>query len=293
LNECLSRLLPQIERGSSIRVLVIDNNSSDETKQTVSIKQEKYYFLDYAFCKEQGLSHARNYALKEADSIWLSFLDDDGYPDNDWLEENLRIIDSRNFDAFGGVYLPWYRNGKKDWFKDNYESNESRMPQGEETKLLPGDSYFAGGNCTFKVKAICSVGGFPLTLGMNGKTMGYGEEVAVQRLIAMRGYVLGYSRNLVLHHYVPIHKQRIRWVWRREYSVGKDFWTIYEKQPSLGNISLYGKVILKENLKYTKRTLKQFFSKGTTHKLNNVFYELAGWARFIGLIIGALKNRSV
>jgi glycosyltransferase involved in cell wall biosynthesis len=92
LNECLSRLLPHIEYGSSIRVLIIDNNSSDETKQTVSIKQEKYHSLDYAFCKEQGLSHARNYALKEADSIWLSFLDDDGYPDDDWLKENLRIM---------------------------------------------------------------------------------------------------------------------------------------------------------------------------------------------------------
>lgn len=290
---CLSHLLPQIEPASSIRVLVIDNNSNDETRVMVRNYQDNYCCLDYAFCKEQGLSHARNYALKKADSTWLSFLDDDGYPSNDWLNQNLRIIDSRNFDAFGGIYLPWYRDGKKDWFTDSYESNEARMPQKEETRLLPGDPYFSGGNCTFKVEAISSVGGFPLTLGMNGKSMGYGEEVAVQRLIAIRGYLLGFSRSLVIHHYVPIHKQRISWVWRREYKVGQEFWTIYEKQPNLGNISLNGKVILKENLKHTKRAFEQFCSKGTSYKLNNVFYEIAGWARLLGLIVGAFKRQFV
>jgi glycosyltransferase involved in cell wall biosynthesis len=289
LNECLSRLLPQIERGRSIRVLVIDNNSSDETKQTVSIKQEKYHFLDYAFCKEQGLSHARNYALKEADSIWLSFLDDDGYPDDDWLKQNLRIIDSRNFDAWGGVYLSWFRDGKKVWFKDEYETNGTWMPKSER-RLLPSDPYFSGGNCTFHRQKLLNAGVFPVELGMNGNKAAYGEEVLAQRNLATKGGILGFSPDLIIHHYTPIKKQSVFWVWRRNFIIGRDFWDIYGKDVSQKNIKFYLMFSFKKAVDETKRSIKNFISTEEPHNLSNVLYELNTWVYLVGILFGALKK---
>jgi glycosyltransferase involved in cell wall biosynthesis len=198
LEKCLTELLPQVLNTQDVRVLVIDNNSTDNTAELIHTFQKQHSYLDYVFCPEQGLSFARNCALEQCQSVWLSFLDDDGYPDENWLEQNLKVINSNKYDAFGGVYLAWFKDGKRDWFKDSYESNEFRMPLADETRLAPSDSYFSGGNCSFKVDPIRASGGFPLTLGMNGSVMGYGEEVAAQRSMAINGYVLGFSRNLVL-----------------------------------------------------------------------------------------------
>jgi glycosyltransferase involved in cell wall biosynthesis len=289
LEKCLTELLPQVFDTQGVRVLVIDNNSTDNTAELVLAFQKQYLFLDYTFCHEQGLSFARNCALEKCQSIWLSFLDDDGYPEENWLDQNLKIIKSKKYDAFGGVYLPWFKDGKRSWFKGVYETNAFRMPQTDETRLAPGDSYFSGGNCSFNVEAILASGGFPLTLGMNGKVMGYGEEVAAQRSMAINGYVLGFSSQLVIHHYVPLSKQSIRWAWRREYYKGRDFWSIYSKPPILKNIILYTKVRFKESFNLSRNVISKCFSIRHSESIKNVCYEMSVWAGLIGLITGAFK----
>ncbi|GAC24893.1 hypothetical protein GMES_2598 [Paraglaciecola mesophila KMM 241] len=288
LQQCLSELLPQILNFQDVRILIIDNNSTDETAELIKALQVKHSYLDYVFCPDQGLSYARNCALEQCNSAWLSFLDDDAYPNDDWLEQNLELIKSAKYDAFGGVYLPWFKDGKSSWFKECYETNFFRMPK-EETRLAPGDPYFSGGNCSFKVYPIRASGGFPLTLGMNGKVMGYGEEVAAQRSMAINGYVLGFSSHLVIHHYVPLSKQSIRWAWRREYYKGRDFWSIYSKPPILKNIILYTKVRFKESFNLSRNVISKCFSIRHSESIKNVCYEMSVWAGLIGLITGAFK----
>ncbi|MEP2654080.1 MAG: glycosyltransferase [Paraglaciecola sp.] len=288
LNKCLNELLPQLGVNKNVRVLVVDNGSTDNTAELVQKFRREYPSLDYAFCAEQGLSYARNYALTHCQSKWLSFLDDDGYPEQNWLVQNLELINKGKYDAFGGVYLPWFKDGKKNWFKDNYESNLFRMPQHEETRLYPKDSYFSGGNCCFKVKALSDSGGFPVTLGMNGKSMGYGEELAAQRAMAINGYTLGYSRNMVIHHCVPFSKQSIRWAWRREYSKGKCFWLVYSKSPTLKNIIFYSKIRFKKSIRISKSLILNF-SSDRMLLVRNVFYEMSVWAGLLGLLVGVFK----
>ncbi|MCF2948120.1 glycosyltransferase [Paraglaciecola aquimarina] len=292
LEICLQHLLPQTKGIESLRILIVDNNSNDTTREVVQNLQTEYKTLEYSLCTIQGLSHARNHALSQCDSVWLSFLDDDAYPVDNWLETNIKLINSGSYDAFGGLYLPWYFVGKKDWFLETYETNSSFMPVVEEKQLAPSDPYFSGGNCTFNVSLLKSVGGFSPLLGMNGNSMGYGEEVAAQRALAIKGARLGFSRNLIIYHYVPMHKQTVTWAWRRAYNIGRDFWFIWDKPVTKKNFRFYITKKVKKSYKQLKVSINNVYETNSDYGMKNLFYDLSTWAGVLGLIIGASERYS-
>jgi glycosyltransferase involved in cell wall biosynthesis len=72
--------------GASWEVVVVDNNSTDDTLPAV----EEYRDLlpiRYVFEPRQGLSHARNRAMQEAGGDLIVFTDDDVRVDPRWLAE--------------------------------------------------------------------------------------------------------------------------------------------------------------------------------------------------------------
>ncbi len=73
-------------------VMVVDNNSTENTQEVVNKYQEKWVKnsnLRSYFESEQGLAFARQRGVEEANSPWVGFLDDDNIPEVNWLEEVL------------------------------------------------------------------------------------------------------------------------------------------------------------------------------------------------------------
>lgn len=85
----LEKLKSQITSANlAWEVLVIDNNSTDETAQVVQTFQENWpspAALRYCFETRQGLAYARQRAVKEAKGDFVGFLDDDNLPATDWV----------------------------------------------------------------------------------------------------------------------------------------------------------------------------------------------------------------
>ena len=68
-------------------VLVVDNNSSDRTREVIEeyCRQFPGRFR-YLFEPQQGLSSARNAGIREARGDVLAFLDDDVMVEAEWLQ---------------------------------------------------------------------------------------------------------------------------------------------------------------------------------------------------------------
>ncbi|MGD1703496.1 hormogonium polysaccharide biosynthesis glycosyltransferase HpsE [Dapis sp. BLCC M229] len=85
----LDKLRSQIKiEGLSWEVIVIDNNSQDNTQKVVREYQKNWpeqIPLRYSFEEQQGAGFARNKAVMVANSPLIGFLDDDNIPAQDWV----------------------------------------------------------------------------------------------------------------------------------------------------------------------------------------------------------------
>ena len=94
LRSALESVLGQQADGVRFEVIVVDNNSTDETKQVVDgFVRRGHSNLRYSFEGRQGLSHARNAAIAVARSPLVAFTDDDVPVARDWVSTIKRAFD--------------------------------------------------------------------------------------------------------------------------------------------------------------------------------------------------------
>lgn len=107
LPEVLDALLEQAgTEGMQWEVLVVDNNSQDQTARVVEQYTQRWRpdsQLRYLFEAKQGAAYARECAVREASSDLIGFLDDDNIPAVNWLVEAYRFgCDRPQVGAYGG-----------------------------------------------------------------------------------------------------------------------------------------------------------------------------------------------
>lgn len=217
LEICLSTIIKQILDRKNIDIIIIDNNSTDETKKIVQKYQRKYSFLKYFLEPEIGLSHARNRGYKEAQGSWIGYLDDDALVEKGFIEESLRTIQETEFDAFGGKITSWFKYGQPRWLSSNFESNIP--PNTQLGAITPNHIY--GGTMFIKKKILYEFNGFSSKFGMKGSTIGYGEETHLMERLQVAGYQLGINPYIIIKHLVPQKKLKMWWHIKAEYARGK------------------------------------------------------------------------
>lgn len=229
VTECIDSLLHQSASTELYEIIIVNNNSTDATPQIAESYARKYDHIRTVTETEQGLSHARNRGVVEAKGEWVAYLDDDAKAAPNWIERILYIVDHYPFDCFGGIYLPWYRDGKPRWYKDEYGSNTHIY---DKTGILPQNCYFSGGNSVFRKAMLQAADGFSGKLGMKGKKIFYGEENLMQLNLRQLGHTIGFDPELIIYHYVPFYKQSVFWFYKSAYQSGAAGWITYKKRVS-------------------------------------------------------------
>jgi GT2 family glycosyltransferase len=255
LRECLGSVSDLIDQESRFEIIVVDNNSNDETPTSVDRFRYELPTLRYVREEQQGLSYARNRGLREATADWIAYLDDDARVLPGYMERLNILVGSGAFDCIGGVYVPWYRDGRKCWYLDEYASNAgSSQVVGE----LGNNMFVSGGICLFRRDALLAVGGFPPALGMTGNKLGYGEETRVQVLMRDKGCRIGFDPEWRIEHFTSLSKQSMRWMLRSAYASGRDSWQTFGDQPTAGMLAtLSRKLITRPVLQFLRSCRQQ------------------------------------
>ena len=113
LPEVLERLKMQVNTENfGWEIIVIDNNSTDNTKKVVEQYQSNWtpaYPLKYCLESQQGLCFARQRAVEEAKGKFIGFIDDDNLPNPDWVAEAYAFGGShQKVGAYGSLIYPEY-----------------------------------------------------------------------------------------------------------------------------------------------------------------------------------------
>ena len=215
LAHCLGSLCGQTS-GGAFDVLVVDNNSTDDTRQVVESFMPELP-LRYVMEPEQGLSHARNRGLAESRTGWVAYLDDDAKARPDWCAAILETIGKNDFEAFGGPYHAWHHFGPPpSWLPELYAS----YVPGQQYGPLEADTFIPGGNCAMEKSAAARAGAFPANFGMAGNKCAYGEESALFKRMAEQGGRLGYVPGMAIEHCVLPFKYSMRWWLKSFFSRG-------------------------------------------------------------------------
>lgn len=218
LKYCLDSLQDQSMINLVFEVLIVDNNSTDDTKKVAAEYCGKNKNFRYIFEEKQGLSHARNRGWKDSGADWVCYIDDDSYTGQNFFEEIFKTIEKDQFDMFGGVYLPWYKYGKPKWYKDEYVSNYKKI---HDEGFLYGNEFVDGGIMVVKRKVIEETGGFSTDLGMKGYQIGYGEETEFQVRLRKKGKIIGFNPGITIYHLVPEYKLNLWWFLRSNFYNGR------------------------------------------------------------------------
>ena len=227
IKDCLQAVTDQSVSPALYDIIVVDNNSSDDTKEVVKKFVKEGCNVRYVFEDKVGLSYARNTGWLNSHTPWITYLDDDAIAHPDFVEKILETCRSYPFDCFGGVYLPWFRYGTSYWLPYNACSNKSVQSY---TGELPPNKFASGGNLTIKQALIEEIGGFDTSLGMSGKKISYGEEIDLQIRLRKKGYIVGFNPHIIVDHLVAERKLTYVWWVNFFYAQGRDSIEIWEKR---------------------------------------------------------------
>src|SRR5262245_39522139 len=108
LAEALNAVLNQETGGVCYEVVVVDNNSTDNTRATVEAFIAKGHSnLRYVFEPKQGIAHGRNAGVGAARGDIIAFTDDDVVVTGNWIATIKRAFDENpDVDFIGGKILP-------------------------------------------------------------------------------------------------------------------------------------------------------------------------------------------
>jgi glycosyltransferase involved in cell wall biosynthesis len=189
--------------GREWEVIVVDNNSKDDTQQVVAVFQRDWPMLRYEFEREQGLSHARNHGIASARGDILLFTDDDVIPEPDWMEVTLAGLEKYRADACGGFIAPIWEVPPPDWLTERfYGFLAVRTERSDDYEITSSSQAPFGANMAFRRALFQKVGGFDVSRGRKGAVLASGEdgELFERILVAgLKAMFLGQSR---VHHKV-------------------------------------------------------------------------------------------
>lgn len=218
LRDCVDSL-----KGQSVTdfyLLIMDNHSRDGTCDYGRVLAAEHDWISYGSCDDVGLSHARNLGAQLAVTEWIGYVDDDAVVPANFVEEVYKEIARNEYDAFGGVYYPWYRCGRPLWFSDRWGGNYHGYVTDGRRELGAGE-YFSGGIAFYRRSLVVESQGFDARYGMRGSSIGYGEENVFQDVIRSAGRTLGINPNISMNHLVGSYKLSLIWHLRSQFESGR------------------------------------------------------------------------
>lgn len=231
LPSCLGALAEQ-EHAEEIEweVLVVDNNSSDDTAVVVErLRRDLPITVRYERESEQGLNHARNRGVMSSRGTYFTFVDDDIRVNRRWLASLHRAFRTNDADAVGGrihldpaVKLPaWIVPGTEIAGFLGYQDFGDRAFRMDGTSRYP-----FGGNMSFNRRVVDRIGLFNPKLGRKGAGHKRGELFKgaetdyFHRLAAAGDARIFYEPDAIVYHSVQPHQLRQRYFLTIHFNAG-------------------------------------------------------------------------
>ena len=213
-------------------VIVVDNNSSDDTRDAVASAGRDFPApLHYLFEAEQGRSPALNAGIRAARGEIIVTTDDDVRVEPEWLDRAAAALDARGCDYVGGRVLPIWGGPRPTWLPDHggkHWAVIALLDYGAEP-IEFGARVPLGVNMAFRRTAFERAGLLDPGTGRKAGTL-LGQEVREWCIRARRAGLRGfYEPSMAVRHLIPASRLNKAYFRRWFYWRGISRAMLYEK----------------------------------------------------------------
>jgi glycosyltransferase involved in cell wall biosynthesis len=186
-------------------VLVVDNNSNDQTSAVVQEFSCKYPGrFRYIFAPKQGKSYALNCGIRESYGEVLAFMDDDVEVDPNWLQNLTAALKNREWSGAGGRILPEAGFTPPRWMDTNGRYALSPLAM-FDLGIEAGELMEApvGTNMAFHKAMFLKYGGFRTDLGPQPGSEIRNEDAEFGSRLLAGSERFWYEPSAVVYHSIP------------------------------------------------------------------------------------------
>src|ERR1043165_2202380 len=139
LTRTLESLFAQ-KTEAAFEILVVDNNSSDNTPALVaSLQITSPVTLRYIYESRQGNAYARNTGVEQAHAPVVAFIDDDVVAADNWVDTIKSALHHHAECSFiGGKVLPLWDSDPPSWLTRSHWAPLALLDYGDEEKEIAG-----------------------------------------------------------------------------------------------------------------------------------------------------------
>ncbi|MGH9344896.1 MAG: glycosyltransferase [Terriglobia bacterium] len=199
-------------------ILIVDNNSTDSTRDVVEeFAASSGLNTRYIFEPQQGKSFALNAGIKEAKGNIVAFTDDDVTLDPKWMLSLKEALDEWGCIGAAGKIVPVWNDPVPPWFEMEGQQAVGHFDMGDAPKET---NYAHGANAAFRREAFEKYGLFRVDLGPDGKAAaGYEDDEFGHRLTRL-GEKIMYAPGAIVYHPVETHKLNKAYFRKWFYDIG-------------------------------------------------------------------------
>jgi glycosyltransferase involved in cell wall biosynthesis len=206
LGDTLSSL-KTVRRPGQVELLVVDNCSTDETRQVIEDHSSDCPFpIRYLFEPEAGKYAALNAGIRASRGRVIAATDDDARFEEDWLERAVDGLSRYGCEFVGGRVRPVWGDDKPGWLAENnglHAKVIALLDHGDRVREFGrGISWPLGVNVAYRREVFDRVGLFDNRLGRKAGTLrnqAQREWHLRARAAGVRGF---YLPDMVVHHLV-------------------------------------------------------------------------------------------
>jgi glycosyltransferase involved in cell wall biosynthesis len=227
--ERLSILLGEMRKqicSESYEILVIDNNSTDNTKDVVLQEKNKPGpSIRYVFEREQGITYARNRAIKESlDSTYMVFIDDDESPGDGYLNTAVDALKNKGAECVGGrVQITFDDVMRPSWLVDDLLGFLGEADHGDDEFWVRDESVtLYTGNIAYRTEIFNNKElRFDDRYNRKGKGLGGGEDVRMFKEMLKNDIKILYQPGMLIWHHVEPWRLKRKYFLVLHYLAGK------------------------------------------------------------------------
>lgn len=240
LEKCLGSLMNLNYTAEDVEIILVDNNSTDNTSEIV----QKFTQVIYLKEEKPGASFARNKGIQHAKGEIMVFIDADAEADKDWLVKITSPFDDEKTGAVGGSIHPYNKNSiVSQYLSISLFSRYPRYGKKREIKGFP--------SCNLAIRKQHIPQGFDSDVLPH-----YGEDKDICYQVLKKGYKVLFEPEAIIYHHHPESTGELLKLFAKS-SIGR--LNISRKYPFAPDI-----ILLKSHfpLLYTLVLLYTLFNKG-------------------------------